>query len=103
MYAFSFDGPIVPVSDQQPGGGSGSGDGYSETFDVLVNSTDAAVIGLHFDLFTYVGDGTYANNTEAKRFAPFSHDAGWGEVSEPFTLGLFGLGLAGIGLFGRRR
>lgn len=104
IYAFNFDGPIVQISDTQPGQ-TGTGDGYIEAFAVTVNSLTAGVTGIHMDLYTVSGDGTYNPLTQAddrglvSAFAPFSHDAEYDPgtpVPEPTTMLLFGAGLAGL-------
>jgi hypothetical protein len=100
IYAFDFDGPIVDIYDAQTGGGSGKG--YIEAFTIMVNSLSAGIEGVHFDLFTLEGDGTYGSGGGiVKRFAPFSHDATF--VPEPTGLMLFSVGLLVAGHAIRRR
>lgn len=95
VYEFQFDGPVVTISDTQPGT-SGTGDGYVELFDITINSISAA--GIHFDLFTVNGDGIWDPSSADDKwlmeaFAPYSHDAETGElIPEPGAALLFGLG-----------
>ena len=68
----------------------------------------ASGYGLHFDLYTY-GE-TNGGRTAITDFAPFSHDAAYCielncepvKVSEPSTLGLFGVGLMSLVAIRRR-
>ena len=99
IYEFQFNGGLGTIYDTQPGG-TGMGDGYTEVFDITVNSLLEGVSGVHFDLFTVQGSQFDPTSTTSDRklvnaFAPFSHDA---EVSvpEPGTLILLGLGLFGL-------
>ena len=73
------------VSDQQPGGDGGSGQGYTEILNIDFVYLDTSVTGLHFDLFTKDVDGVLA-------FAPYSHDAEF-RVPESATMLLLGFGL----------
>jgi hypothetical protein len=117
VYEFQFDGAIGTISDQQPGQ-SGTGEGYTEAFDITWSDlTGGDVNGVHFDLFTVAGDGKYVpGSTSDKQLvwavAPYSHDAETGsstsngggeeEVPEPGILALLGFGLLSV-LVTRRR
>jgi len=105
IYQFQFDGAIVDITDQQPGEG-GTGKGYAELFDVTINSLGDDVVGIHFDLFTVMGDGTYTPgqdplNDMVEAFAPWSHDASF--VPEPAPLALMGIGLLALVFTSRRQ
>jgi hypothetical protein len=106
IYEFNFDGALVGISDTQPGG-SGSGMGYLELFDITVNSLAPSVERLHFDLFTVQGASGWDPNGPVDQrlveaFAPFSHDAE--VVPEPSGALLFGVGaLIAATAVGRRR
>lgn len=104
VYEFNFDGALVGISDTQPGG-TGTGQGYLELFDITINSLAPTVQRLHFDLFTVQGTTGWDPNGPADRrlveaFAPFSHDAE--VVPEPSSALLFGVG-ALIASAGMRR
>jgi len=100
LYEFNFDGPIGLIGNTQPGD-TGTGQGYSELFDITIHSLAAEVETLHFDLFTIEGLGTLGGTDQVAAFAPFSHDAE--TVPEPAAGLLLGLGLAGLAWRGRRR
>ena len=84
IYEFQFDGPIVTISDTQPGT-TGTGAGYNESIDITWSSSNTDVEGIHMDLFTVAGDGRYvpcditvdgcSDRKLVYAFAPFSHDA----------------------------
>ncbi len=113
VYEFNFDGLPGTIYDTQPGQ-TGSGSGYTELFDVTVNSLEAGVGGVHMDLFTVVGDGklktTDSNgnplapgdlSNQIYANAPFSHDAQY-SVPEPSVLSLLALVALGLGWRGLR-
>jgi len=90
IYEFRFDGPLGTIHDTQPGK-TGSGLGYTESFNISINSLLDGVSGVHFDLFTLDSQGL------VNAFAPFSHDAEYG-VPEPSTVLMLGLGLLALGM-----
>ena len=106
VYAFDFDGSLGLIENTQPSG-SGSGQGYTESIMVQINSLIEGVEGVHFDLFTVEGDGVW-NPLDPENdkklvyaFAPFSHDAEY--VPEPATAALLLLGLIGFRITRRRQ
>jgi hypothetical protein len=116
IYQFQFNGPIVDIENTEPPGGD-PGKGYQEDFAITINSILAGVTGLHFDLYTTIGNGIYKPKQEADRFlvnanAPFSHDAEWipddpddpdpPDVPVPGTALLLGLGLLALRLAHRK-
>lgn len=99
IYEFNFevaDGTTT-IFDSQPGQ-TGMGEGYEETFEIVVHSFIGS--GVHFDLFTMEGDGTLFGNTYIKKFAPWSHDAEM--IPEPTAALVFGMGLLVVGIRIRR-
>lgn len=99
IYEFNFDGLLGLISNTQPGD-PGTGQGYSEFFDITINSLAEEVEYLHFDLFTIEGGGQLGSTDQVEAFAPFSHDAQ--AVPEPTTALLLGVGLAGLAWQSRR-
>ena len=108
IYEFAFDGLAGTIGDTQPGE-SGTGQGYTETFDIVVNAMEAGISGIHMDLFTVVDDGKlkttdeYGNpipigdlSNQIFANAPFSHDAQY-QVSEPGIMALLLIGAFGFG------
>lgn len=116
IYAFNFDGASETIYNTQPGD-AGSGKGFTEEFDVIVNSYSGGTTGIHFDLFSTTGAGLYLRDTDSgydgdnkklvKRFAPPSHDAEFGccgeRIPEPGPLGLLGAGMIALYIARRRR
>ena len=107
IYQFNFDDVVTTIGDIQPGG-TGTGDGYIETFDIAINSLAAGATGIHFDLFTVEGDGVLdlgsSSRSTVNAFAPFSHDAEYEMtvVPVPASIWLFGTALIGFIGFSRR-
>ncbi|MCP4398746.1 MAG: PEP-CTERM sorting domain-containing protein [bacterium] len=114
IYEFQFDGEKGTISDTQPGQ-TGTGQGYTETFDIDINSLVDGITGVHFDLLTVSGDGIYDpsspdDNKLVNAVAPFSHDAEAvpgpgpvpGPIPEPSTVFLLGIGLLGVLGLGRK-
>ena len=104
IYEFRFDGPLGEIHDTQPGA-VGTGDGYTESFGISINSLLEGVSGVHFDLFTVSGEKYDTKSQDSLKdlvyaFAPFSHDAETGgyDVPEPSTVLMLGLGLLGFGV-----
>jgi hypothetical protein len=127
IYQFNFDvlalGTITNTEPQPcnigdpgyPNCPLASGAGYSEAFQISINTLNPLVTGLHFDLFTTTGSGDYTswlgnvpNKSLVNSVAPFSHDAQWNPgppivvippdtaVPVPGTLLLAGLALVGL-------
>ena len=106
VYEFNFDGSLGTIGNTQPGQScTGSCQGYTELFDIAINSLDTTVSGIHFDLFTIMGGGQLGATDQVEAFAPFTHDAETIEVTvpEPGSFALLGVGLAGLVWTGRRR
>ncbi len=106
IYEFEFDAGIQSIYNTQPGG-SGTGKGYLEAFQITINSLAAGVEGVHFDLMTLTGDGIYdpyIGGGIVNSFAPFSHDAEYGNapVPEPTSAVLFLVGALVVGQATRR-
>jgi hypothetical protein len=103
VYAFNFDGPLMTISDTQPGG-TGMGLGFLEEFTININSNMGDAI--HFDLFAVQGDGVLdLGSTDLKTvsaFAPFSHDAQTDQIPEPTSAVLFLVGALAVGKATRR-
>jgi hypothetical protein len=109
IYEITFDGPTITVPDTQPGT-SGTATGYLEQIYVGIISKDAALTGIHIDMFTAYWDAEM-NKDIVTSFAPFSHDAEFStvplpptEVPIPAAVWLFGSGLLGlVGISGRKK
>ena len=102
IYEFQFDGTVGAITDTQPGS-TGTGTGYSELFDITVNSLADGFRGVHFDLFTIQGSGQLTSTSLVSTNAPFSHDAEFA-IPEPGSMTLLALGAVVMaGAFGRKR
>lgn len=102
IYEFQFDGPIGTIYDTQPGT-DGSGQGYTESLGIEVNSLALAALNVHFDLITLTGDGRWIGSDGGivNAFAPWSHDAQY--VPVPAAIWLFGTALIGLVGFSKHR
>lgn len=104
IYRFVFDGTVDQIHDTQPGG-TGTGNGYMEMFNITIDFLAADIEGIHFDLFTIndPGNDDYGDGSgdQVLAFAPFSHDAAF--VPEPNSLALIGFGLIVFSIISRRK
>lgn len=95
IYQFQFEQQYA-VANTEPGEDDGTKDGWMESFLISVDSMESGVTGVHFDLFTISGDGTY-DTAAGKKFvnsvAPFSHDAEFRSVPSPGSVALLGLAM----------
>lgn len=100
VYQFNFDGSVEAIFDTIDGGGNG--DGYVESLWINVISLADGVTGIHADLFTTQGDGSYPDPLSSDKaiveaFAPFSHDAEAHLVPLPAAAWMGMLMLGGLG------
>lgn len=101
IYQFQFNGTAGTIGNTQPGD-TGTGEGFTESFDVSVNSLSLGALGIHFDLFTIAGNGLWdlgqaADKQLVNAFAPYSHDGGYTSVIPvPAAFWLFGTALIGF-------
>lgn len=93
VYQFEFNGSAGLIGNTQPGD-TGTGTGFSELFNITINSLTLGTEGIHIDLYTI------DDQNQVFAFAPFSHDAAF--VPEPGGLALMGLGLLVISFLGSR-
>ena len=99
IYEFNFDGALTTISNTQPPGG-GSGAGFTELFNIAINSLGTGVNAIHFDLFTVAGSGRLNGTSLVSAFAPFSHDAQ--AIPEPGAVAVFAIGNLVAGALIRR-
>jgi hypothetical protein len=112
IYEFQFNGSLGTVVDTQPGGTGSPASGYSELFQITLNSLMPGVDALHFDLFTLQADGRMtlpdalpgtANTVQSA--VSFAHDAQTqtAPIPEPGSTLLFGVGCLVAGIASRAR
>jgi hypothetical protein len=99
IYEFNFDGGFTGIYNTQTGLDPATG--FEERFDITINSLDASVSALHFDLFTIAGTGQLGPTDQVFANAPFSHDAQ--TIPEPVAAALLAAGLAGLGAAAARK
>ena len=106
VYEFIFDRTTLGEIFNQQEGQTGSGDGYTHTFNIDIDFLAAGISGVHFDLFTVSGqrwdwDSPDADKELVYAFAPWSHDAEY-TIPEPGMVGLLAIGLIGMVAVRRR-
>ncbi|MGH7287861.1 MAG: choice-of-anchor N protein, partial [Myxococcota bacterium] len=94
VYEFNFDGALGGIYNTQTG--VDPAQGYTELFDITINSLDPSVEALHFDLFTIVGSGQLGPTDQVFANAPFTHDAQ--TIPEPGAVLLIGVGIGLVAL-----
>ena len=106
VYEFVFDRDTLGEIFDQQEGETGTGDGYTHTFNIDVDFLAEGIGGVHFDLFTVSGqrwdwDSLDTDKQLVSAFAPWSHDAEY-KVPEPGMVGLLAIGLIAM-VVSRRR